>query len=286
MSLSLPSQLADVLNLTITKMVPLSGGDISQAYLIYTSRDRFFCKVHSGPDSDNMFKAEKEGLRAIAATNAIRVPEVFGLAGLETGACLLLEYIVPGRTTTGAMETLGRQLATMHAISQPGFGWHSHNFIGSLSQANKRSGQWTSFYLSERLLPQLTLAQKQNLLADHDIPPEDEMMEKLQQYIPDAGPSLLHGDLWCGNFLISDTGIPYLIDPAVYIGHHEVDLAMSRLFGGFDPAFYRAYHEIIPVSEGYDHRRGLYQLYYLLVHLNLFGKAYYQRVKNLLSTYF
>ncbi len=282
----LQTHLAAILDRDIKKIVPLSGGDIAQAYLVYTSSDRLFCKILTGPDSTKMIQAEREGLQAIAQTNTIKVPEVLGWGSLEKGDCLLLEYIEPGRATTDAMEKLGYDLARMHSISQDEFGWHTTNFIGSLPQTNKKTQQWTSFYLKERLLPQLVLARKKNLLSGKDIPDEKEMMEKLQQYIPDALPSLVHGDLWGGNYLISSQHIPYLIDPAVYIGHHEVDLAMSRLFGGFDQAFYKAYHEIIPQAEGYGHRMGLYQLYYLLVHLNLFGKTYYKSVKNLVSDYF
>jgi fructosamine-3-kinase len=166
------------------------------------------------------------------------------------------------------------------------FGWSSPNYIGSLPQSNKVTNSWASFYQEERLQPQLQLALDKKWLAQEDVPSTSLMMEKLQQLLPAAKPSLLHGDLWGGNYLISASGIPYLIDPAVYYGHQEVDLAMTRLFGGFDTSFYDAYNELLPPNDGWQDRTGLYQLYYLLVHLNLFGSSYLNSVLKWLRYYF
>lgn len=286
MSLSLQTQIAEILGRPIKKMVPLSGGDISKAYLVYTAGDRFFCKRNDSPESHKMFLAEREGLEAIAQTRTMRVPSVVGCGNLEVGSCLILEYIEPGHASTGAIKKLGHQLAALHSAEHAEFGWPAPNYIGSLHQSNRRTGHWASFYLKERLLPQLKLALNGNRLAKQEVPPAAKMMEKLQQFLPAIKPSLLHGDLWGGNYLISAEGIPYLIDPAVYYGHQEVDLAMTRLFGEFDAAFYLAYDESIPPDAGWQERTGLYQLYYLLVHLNLFGKSYYHSVQKLLRYYF
>ena len=142
------------------------------------------------------------------------------------------------------------------------------------------------FYIDERLLPQFDLAQSKGLLRSNEIPDKEIMKGNLNDLIKVVKPSLLHGDLWGGNFLIGKDGTPYLIDPAVYYGHHEVDIAMSKLFGGFGSAFYSAYYEVFPESSRINDRIEIYQLYYLLVHLNIFGSSYYGSVKQILNKYF
>ena len=157
------------------------------------------------------------------------------------------------------------------------------NFIGSLPQQNSHYDAWTDFYIANRLLPQFVLAVDTGRLGASDFPSEDKLHTVLSELFEGIRPSLLHGDLWGGNYLISSDGIPYLIDPAVYDGHSEVDLAMSRLFGGFGSRFYAAYHEVIPSQKGSEERNAVYQLYYLLVHLNLFGASYYPSVMQILK---
>lgn len=141
---------------------------------------------------------------------------------------------------------------------------------------------WSKFYWTERILPQLQLALDNRLLAKNEIPREEKAVKLFDAVFGTVQPSLLHGDLWSGNYLIASGGTPYLIDPATYYGHSMVDIAMSRLFGGFGQSFYDAYHEIMPKTEKYDEQIELYQLYYLLVHLNLFGRGYYEKVSAIL----
>ncbi len=184
------------------------------------------------------------------------------------------------------MKTFGQQLGHLHKISTSQFGWDSDNFIGSLHQSNKTHDTWPDFYVSERLLPQLQLTVDQGLLSVGDVPSEHTMLSVMATLCPQVKPSLLHGDLWSGNYLISKDGIPYLIDPAVYRGHSEIDIAMSKLFGGFGASFYQVYNEVIPADNFSNDRIKIYQLYYLLVHLNLFGRSYYSGVKAILKSYF
>jgi fructosamine-3-kinase len=185
------------------------------------------------------------------------------------------------------MRRFGHRLAELHQISTcKAFGWETDNFIGSLPRSNKQNTDWSDFYVSERLLPQLKLAMDKNHLKKNEIPSEGILLQTCRNLFPETSPSLLHGDLWSGNYLVSADRTPYLIDPATYFGHHEADIAMTRLFGGFGKAFYEAYSEHFPKVGGESERNDIYQLYYLLVHLNLFGGSYKASVKNILGRYF
>jgi fructosamine-3-kinase len=282
----LKDRLAKLLGAPIRSCSVLSGGDISQSWLLETPACRLFCKLHSGQDALPMFQAEENGLQAISSTGTVKTPEVLVCQSLGTLAALILEYIEPKSPSDSEMQAFGQQLAALHAIEQYDFGWEKDNFIGSLPQSNSRAADWCSFYVSERLLPQFNRAHENGLLGSNEIPGESVMETVFRKFCGPVRPSLLHGDLWGGNYLISQKGQAYLIDPAVYRGHYEVDLAMSRLFGGFSPLFYKGYESVTPFTAGYDERQDLYQLYYLLVHLNLFGRSYYLSVKQLLNRYF
>jgi len=265
---------------------PVSGGDISDAYLIETESERFFCKVNHTEGAHKMFMTEKKGLEAIAKTKTIATPKVLICEQLERGGLLLMEYIEPKRATPEEMKVFGHQLAFLHQCTFEKFGWDSNNYIGSLPQSNKGHDDWTEFYTRERLLPQLKLAQNSGRLNAVEVPSEERIFKSFENLFPDIKPALLHGDLWSGNYLISERGKPFLIDPAVYCGHYEVDLAMTRLFGGFGDSFYEAHSEHFPKIGGEAERNDLYQLYYLLVHLNLFGSSYKGVVMAILNRYF
>ncbi|MDY7395114.1 fructosamine kinase family protein [Aureibaculum sp. 2210JD6-5] len=278
--------LSNKLGITFLKHTPTSGGDISQAFIISAEKQEYFLKINSNFDALAMFKAEQVGLDFIAQTQTIKTPKIIDCGKFEASAYLLLEYIPSKLPTDKDFEKLGRQLASLHLKSQDKFGLGSNNFIGSLPQSNQKHKDWIIFYAKERLLPQFELAVKNNLLGDNEIPQELQIMETLYRFFGKVKPALLHGDLWSGNYLIATDGEPYLIDPAVYYGHNEVDIAMTKQFGGFPPAFYKAYHEVIPKTKHYENCMKLYQLYYLLVHLNLFGSSYYNSVKQIVKNYF
>lgn len=276
-----------LLCIKIEKVQPVSGGDISKAYLLTTDREQFFCKVNLSPSAFAMFLAEKAGLNAIAKAKSIATPKVFVCEKWETGSFLLMEYIAAKRPSPKDMALLGHQLAALHKLStRETFGWEADNFIGSLPQSNKTHADWTEFYASERLLPQLKMAQDSGLLSSAQIPSETILMKTCERHFPETRPCLLHGDLWGGNYIISQNGAPYLVDPAVYYGHHEADIAMTRLFGGFDTSFYQAYAEHFKKIGGEMERNDIYQLYFLLVHLNLFGVSYRDRCNAILQKYF
>jgi len=287
MNIALKEHLEYILCVSIDSVRSISGGDISRAYLLETESERFFCKTNASEQAYDMFVAEKKGLETIGKTKTIAVPKVLLCEPLEKGGLLLMEYIEPRKASTTEMARFGHELAALHQQSAgKDFGGDADNFIGSLPQSNRKHPDWSGFYVEERLLPQLKSARDRNHLQDHEIPSEQRLLTTCKNLFPKVGPSLLHGDLWSGNFLISKDGTPYLIDPATYYGHHEVDIAMTRLFGGFGTPFYNAYREHFPEIIGTAERNDLYQLYYLLVHLNLFGGTYYQNVKQLLDRYF
>ena len=287
MNKQLLDHISYVLCVKIERVRPLSGGDIAKVFLLETETERIVCKLHEGTKALKLFQSEKKGLEAIAKTKTIATPKVLHCEALETGAFLLMEYVETKRPEAADMELLGHHLAALHTNgTAKDFGWATDNFIGSLPQSNTVHSYWASFYTEERLLPQLYLAHENQLLTADEIPSEAKILDRCTHYVGDAQPALLHGDLWNGNFLISTAGVPFLIDPAVYYGHAEVDMAMTKLFGGFSRPFYNAYREHLPVPKNENQLTDLYQLYYLLVHLNLFGTSYYAQVISLLNRLF
>ena len=287
MNATLVENISDRLRIPIQKATPISGGDISQAYIIENSHGKVFCKINYGDDAYDMFLAEKEGLEVIAETQTVKAPKVFACDDFGEGAFLAMEYIESKRNpSSDEFAELGRQLARMHRLTCSDFGWSKDNFIGSLPQVNQQRSHWDTFFVEQRLFPQLTMAIGNGMLAQEEVPDMYTMLSICEDLFEDIEPSLIHGDLWNGNFLISTDGLPYLIDPAFYYGHKEVDLAMTRLFGGFGEAFYEAYYGLHSHRANDCQRNDLYQLYYLLVHLNLFGSSYYPAVKKILRRYF
>ena len=278
--------ISDQIQSQITAFRPVSGGDISTAYLLETQSQKFLLKVNSKSSAKTMFDAEQQGLRAIESTKTIAVPHVHLVDELDGKAFLLMDFVESRRPNAKDYTHFGRELANMHLVSNDQFGFSSDNFIGSLSQSNAFHTDWAEFYWNERILPQLEIAKKNTALDDAKIPSKESALKIFRQVFGEVKPSLLHGDLWGGNYLISTDGTPFLIDPAVYYGHSIVDVAMSRLFGGFVAEFYDAYHEIIPKQTYYQEQIKLYQLYYLLVHLNLFGRSYRSSVVDILERYF
>jgi protein-ribulosamine 3-kinase len=250
----------------------LGGGCISPAWHVHLRDGReLFLKAAPAAASADLLESEAEALRRLAAARAIRIPAVLA----EGSGWLALEWLAPGHPTPGSWHDLGRGLARLHRTQGPAFGWDRDNFIGSLPQRNGEATSWADFWARHRLLPQLQRAGSRlsrRALADFEVL-LGRLPELLQPAAEEDGPSLLHGDLWSGNVLMSATG-PALIDPSSYYGHREVDLAMAELFGGFPAAFGEAYAAEWPLMPGASARRPVYQLYYLLVHVNLFGGSY------------
>jgi len=265
---------------------PVTGGCIHQTARVSTNLpDDFFLKWAPGPLSD-VFAAEADGLSALRDATDLTVPEVVGYSDTEAKpAWLLLEYIPRGSPGRDYAERLGEALAVLHETGQGRYGWHRSNYIGSLPQANTPMDDWPAFWWSERLEPQLVMATDNGWLAglDQEWATLESELPMLLGTAEEDGCSVLHGDLWSGNVYPGPDGGPVLVDPAVYRGHREVDLAMTELFGGFPRGFYGAYEDRRPIRDGYaDIRRHVYQLYPLLVHVNLFGGGYVNAVAGAL----
>lgn len=286
MNNDLKIHLSKTLDRSITNISAVHGGDISKAYRIDTPNESYFLKLNSAVNSLKMFQTEAYGLQLINETKTIKTPKVLEYNIFQNTAFLLMEFIESKPPLSKDFENLGHQLAELHKCSSEHFGLDQDNFIGSLHQSNKPNATWVDFYATERLLWQLELAKQKKLLSKNECPSAQKIKDVLKPLFTDIKPALLHGDLWGGNYLISENGEPYLIDPAVYYGHHEVDIAMTKLFGGFDESFYNAYYSNFKRDENTSNRIEIYQLYYLLVHLNLFGSSYYGSVASILKKYF
>ncbi len=262
----------------ITGSEAVGGGCINPSARVETvDGDVFFLKWNEAAPAD-MFAAEADGLGALRDADALRVPTVLGHGSAAGTGWLLLEFVPRGRPAPDYAEAMGRGLARLHAAAAGGWGWHRDNFIGSLPQANDPADDWITFWRERRLLPQLRRAREGGYLGGSRARILDRLLDGLDDVLEgaeDDGPALLHGDLWGGNAYPGPRGEPVIIDPAAYRGHGEVDLAMSELFGGFPDGYLEAYREARGLPPAYrSHRRACYQLYYLLVHVNLFGGSY------------
>jgi fructosamine-3-kinase len=221
------------------------------------------------------FEAEAAGLERLREANAVNVPRVLGVGAKSGSAFLLLEWIDLRTKSVAAADRLGRELAAQHRTTQPAFGLDHDNTIGRTPQLNAPSDDWTEFFRERRLRYQLELAEGNGLPVEVSAR-GFKLLDRIHVLLADhrPSPSLLHGDLWGGNWGADDRGTPFIFDPAVYFGDREADLAMTRLFGGFGAAFYGAYDAEWPLPQGWQARAELYNLYYLLNHFNLFGGGY------------
>jgi fructosamine-3-kinase len=263
---------------------PLGGGCIHPAFHLTGARGEAFLKLAGGAPLGAL-EVEAAGLRWLQARagGALRLPEVIA-RGQGEDAWLLLEWLPPGAPDAAGWEALGRGLARLHRASDGGWGWERDGYIGPLSQANEGCPDWAEFWSRRRLEPQLELARARGLLpgGSGDWDALRGALPELLEVAEREGPSPLHGDLWGGNAHPLRSGELALIDPAPYRGHREVDLVMAHLFGGFPATFFAAYDDEWPLLPGAERRRACYQLYYLLVHLNLFGRGYAARVEGAL----
>ncbi|HFA49550.1 MAG TPA: hypothetical protein ENJ95_11105 [Bacteroidetes bacterium] len=275
----------EILGTGIASVQPVGGGSISQTYLLETANGHFFIKINSEKNAARMFGTEARGLNVLAATGVVRTPEVIQHGELDGCAYLLMEYIEPGHRERGFWEKFGRSMAALHQNTAPQFGFAHSNFIGSMFQTNSRLDNWAEFYIQERLEPQVLMAMLNKKLTHSDFKHIEKLYQELPNLCPDEPPALVHGDLWSGNFLVGQNNEPVLIDPSVSYSHREMDLAMSHLFGGFDRDFYRSYEEAFPLAPGFRERLPVFQLYYLLVHVNLFGGSYVRSVREVIKRY-
>ena len=281
---SIQAEVESVLFAPITRATSVQGGDISEALKIELEDGQaFFLKFHKGNfnASKSIFTQEAKGLNTLRSVNtSLVIPEVIS----HNNSYLLLGYLEEEKQ--GNDFQFGVDIAKLHKSSNELFGFSDDNYIGSIGQSNRYHADWLEFFIRERIEPLVNKAMEGGLLSNK----YSRIFERVFNYtyviFPDEPPALLHGDLWSGNYLFTKQGQAAIYDPAVYYGHREMELAMTTLFGGFNPAFYDGYQTEYPLQTGWEERQKLCQLYPLLVHALLFGGNYVQQSKALLDRFF
>ena len=263
-----------------TKVTSVSGGSINDTYRISAKNKDFFIKVSY--NYDNLLK-EQKGL-LLLEQHYPDVPEVILLGQYNEYAYLVLEFIEKTLPQKGFWETFAHKLASLHMSKNNAFGLGYNNYIGSLEQSNKKHQDWTTFFREERILPLVKRAFNNGLITRAQIIHAELFSNKFEELFPKGHPSLIHGDLWSGNFMCSGNR-PYIFDGAVYYGNREMDIAMSTLFGGFSTQFYDAYQTFFPLEKGWEERLPICNVYPLLVHLNLFGISYKSQAFEIINKY-
>lgn len=286
MNNEIKNRVEDILGEAINTLSSVGGGSIANSQIIETiSGEKYFLKTGF---NSSMFINEANGLRELKKANCVTIPDIIA----ADRQFLILKLILPGTRAGNFWTIFGEQYAHLHQYTNSTFGFYEDNFIGSTPQQNIAEGiektDWVEFYFNKRLLPQFKLAERNGYTSKEFSQIFSIIENKLEQILMrgrEEPPALLHGDLWSGNFMTGSQGEPVLIDPAVYYGNREADLAMTYLFGGFSDEFYNSYIATYPLKEGWEHRMNIYKLYHVLNHLNLFGMGYYNQAVNLMEYY-
>lgn len=276
-------------NLQVISQKSIGGGCINQVYALQTDLHTYFVKLNH-QSLEEMFIAEALGLQQMQTTSTIRVPQVICHGTTDNQAYLVLEWLDLSNLAANhsqSWQLMGAKLAAMHQFSvanlglQRGFGWSKDNTIGSTPQINPWTASWADFFAQHRIGYQLQLAKRKG----GNFPATQQVVEvvalALSNHHPQ--PSLVHGDLWGGNAAFIKHGEPVIFDPATYIGDREVDLAMTKLFGGFPQEFYQEYHRVFPLASGSEKREIIYNLYHILNHFNLFGGSYQSQANQMIE---
>lgn len=269
----------------VRSIAPSPGGSINETYRINTSSGDFFLKYNLSKKYPEMFELEMKGLKLLTSTNTVHIPEVFiaGYSGIYS--YLILEYEERANPQNNFWIVFADQLANLHQNSASYFGLDHDNYIGSLKQSNSKTPDYLSFFINQRLSPLLKSAIDIKLLTHKDLVQFEKLLTRLSGLVTIENPALIHGDLWSGNIIVNHNGLPCLIDPAVYYGHRESEIAMTKLFGGFPNLFYEIYNEVFPMEKGWEERIEIQQLYPLLVHVNLFGHSYVSQVRRIINKF-
>ncbi|WP_223154994.1 fructosamine kinase family protein [Alkalibacillus aidingensis] len=268
----------------IKKVEPVHGGEINQSYYVETDEQQYFLKYNPDAPKD-FFRLEVEGLRLIKSTNTVNVPHVITYLD-QPGKSILMTEWIEGRSNTDTEYLLGEQLAKLHQTYAKQHGFKEKTYIGTLPQKNDFYDEWVDYYRDKRLIQQYRLGVERGLISGERQKGLQQLMDQLHKWIPTGiKPSYLHGDFWGGNWLTGPKGEPYVIDPSFLYGDRHFELAFTELFGGFSKSFYRGYNSILPEDGYYPQVKKLYQLYYLLVHLNIFGEMYGSSVDSVIKEY-
>lgn len=266
------------LDIKINAFTPVGGGCINHGGKLITSVGDYFVKWNDRDKYPDMFATEFRGLELLRSSDCIPIPRPIACGETETKQFIVMEWAAGSKRRRSFWHDLGASLAALHRHRHTEFGLDHDNYIGSLKQCNHQHNDWYSFFIEQRLEPQLQLLQPDNSLRKA----VDKLAADLENVFPVSQPSLLHGDLWSGNVIVGSNGDPCLIDPAVHYGNRESELAFTRLFGGFDADFYSSYNETFPLDAGFEERIDILNLYPLLVHANLFGGHYIAEIRAIL----
>jgi len=262
----------------------LSGSDINNLYLLKTTTLPLVVKSNSFASYPNMFEYEKKGLNKLKQTKSIQIVDTINQVNSADLSFLILTYIKTEPETEELWENFGIQLNKLHQTQSNSFGLDTPNYIGNIPQLNNWCNTWPEFYVTQRLEPQLKIAVEKGYLKGL-VNKFEKLYHQLDELFPKEKASLIHGDLWNGNFISGENSTPWLIDPAIYFAHREMDIGMTLLFGGFDLRFYDAYNSEKPLEKNWKERVPLTQLYPLLVHVNLFGSQYESSIKSTLKRF-
>lgn len=269
----------------LTSYAPIAGGSINQCFKVYGGNTVFFVKYNEYTAFPGMIEGERKGLELLQSSNTVSVPDVIHLGYADKCVFMVEEFIATEKHQLDFYQRLGRGLAQLHKCNMPWFGYDEDNYIATLHQSNKKCDSWVEFFVTQRIEKQLNILPTTLGVESGFIKKISHVLNKIHQYFPAEPSSLLHGDLWSGNVLCGRHQKPYLIDPAVYFGHREMDIAMMHLFGGFDAAVFTAYNEEFPLEKKWEERIDLCNLYPLLVHVNLFGGSYLSQINGILKKF-
>ena len=280
--IDLSEHIARALDRDVTALTPVTGGDVAEAFRVtLADGETVFAKTRSG-GPPGFFITEAAGLAWLREAGTISIPKVLDVS--DDPPALVLEWLEPGPPRADTEGSLGRALAAMHATGAPSFGRQDRRSTGSRGLPNEPCETWAEFYATNRLLPLARLASDERALPPSAIRDLEAVADRLETFGgASEPPARLHGDLWAGNRLVGSGGVSWLIDPAAHGGHREFDLAMMRLFGGFEDACFAAYAEVSPLSQGWAERIPLHQLAPLVVHAIKFGGGYVGATKQALE---
>ncbi|RZJ72894.1 fructosamine kinase family protein [Flavobacterium sp.] len=274
--------LSDKFRFQINQVTAIAGGDINRAFRLRTSGANLLLKVNT-TEYPKLFETENVSLQRLRQTDTVKVPKVIGFGNREKLQFLLMDWIPTQKASVGKWREFGRSLARMHKLPQPNFGLENANYLGTHLQDNSPKQTWSAFYSENRILPMALLLRDQKKFVDQDVILAENFCRKLDEIYPKENPSLVHGDLWSSNFVMS--GEAFLIDPAVCRAHREMDLAMTKLFGGFAADFYLGYEQEFPLEKGFENRMEASQLYPLLFHALAFGGHYVGKCLEILRAF-
>ncbi len=279
------SNIEEIISDSIQSVLSVHGGSINQAFLLKTKKSKFFLKKNNRIKFPEMFEVEKKGLQLLQNNSGLTIPKVDSVLNIGDNSYLILEWIEEGNSRDDLFFDFGRNVALMHNHSSEIFGLGYDNYIGSLKQVNHFTDNWNDFFIEYRLGYLSKMAFDNGNIDKKSTDNLEKLYLKLNDFFPLEKPSLLHGDLWGGNFMFSQNGDAVVYDPAVYYGHRLMDLGMSKLFGGFQSEFYEGYQSVYELDTNWKDAIHIANLYPLLVHLNLFGTSYLIQIKEILKKY-